>query len=404
MGAYEYTALDNKGKNVRGILHGDTAKQIRQLLRDQNLIPLNVDETSQTLAKTNNIGGFQRFHTNDLILFTRQLATMVQAGEPLDAALKSIADEFSRPFSRKIIHSIRSALLEGQDLAGAMSQYKRQFPDFYIATISAGEHSGKLGNILERLADYIEYRQQHQQQMLLSLLYPAIVISVALLVVIALMTYVVPQVIHIYEDMDQQLPLLTRLLIGTSEFLRDNILFLLIATLITLVISTYLYRLHEVQKSVHQIILRLPLVGRLSRNIQIARFSRTLSILLMSSVEIVEAITVAANVVYLIPIKERITLASQKVREGVSVRKSLGETGDFQAMSLQLIASGENSGRLDDMLERSADNQEREIQLTLNTLLGLFEPLLILFMGGVVLVIVLAILLPIFDLNQMVSL
>jgi general secretion pathway protein F len=404
MGAYEYTALDRKGKNVRGVLHGDTPKQIRQLLRDQHLIPLEVDETRSTMSRARSFGGFRSFHTNDMILFTRQLATMVQAGEPLDSALNSIANEFNRPFSRKIIHSIRSALLEGQDLAGALKQYERQFPDFYIATISAGEHSGKLGAILERLADYIEYRQQHKQQLMLTLLYPTIVICVALVVVFALMTYVVPQVIHVYQDMEQQLPLLTQALIATSGFLRENILLLLIGFLAVLVGSMYLYRVKEIRRSVHAFFISLPLLGKLLQKIQVARFSRTLSILLMSGVDIVEAMKIAAKVVNLIPMQERIEIASQKVREGVSMRRSLGETGDFPAMSLQLISSGENSGKLDDMLERSANSQEREIQITLSTLLGLFEPLLILTLGLVILVIVLAVLLPIFDLNQMVAL
>ena len=403
MGAYEYTALDKRGKNVRGVLHGDTPKQIRQLLRDQNLIPLKVDETGSTLTKAKSLGSFRRLNTSDMILFTRQLATMIQAGETLDSSLNSIANEFTRPFTRKIIYSIRSALLEGQNLAGALQQYKRQFPDFYIATISAGEHSGKLGLILEHLADYIENRQQHNQQILVTLLYPVIVIAVALLIVIALMTHVVPQVIHVYQDMDQQLPMLTQMLVATSDFLRENMTTILLTLLISLVSFLYMYRVHEIRRGIQHMLLSMPFVGTILTKLQVARFCKTLSILLMSGVEIIEALKIASNVITFIPMKERIELAAQNVREGASVYKSLGGTGDFPPMTLQLISSGENSGKLGEMLDRSANSLDHQLQVTFSVLLGLFEPLLILFLGMVILVIVLAILLPIFDLNQMIT-
>lgn len=403
MGAYDYTALDAHGKNVKGVLHADTAKQVRQLLRDQKLIPLSVDESKKKLSSTSRMEFANRLSTNHLILFTRQLATMIQAGEPLDSAMDSIANEFGKGYAHKLIQSLRSAILEGHDLATALMQYKRQFPDFYIATISAGMHSGKLGMILERLADYMEYRQQQKQKMMFSLMYPGIVSVVAILVIVALMTYVVPQVITVYEQIDQQLPPLTQILIASSTFLRQNMLAIVGVLLTAFMVLGYLYRIESIRFQVHRTLLNTPLLGNLLTNIQVSRFSRTLSILLSSGVAIVEAINIAAEVINMLPMKQRAMVAATQVREGVSIRKALGDTRDFPSMSLQLIHSGENSGKLDEMLERSAQSQDKSVELKLNLLLGLFEPLLILAMGGFVLVIVLAILLPIFDLNQMVS-
>lgn len=406
MGAFEYTALDAAGKERKGVLEGDTARQIRQQLREQGLAPLTVEAVMQ---RESSRSGAQKvslrrgISATDLALVTRQLATLVKAGLPLEEALHTTAQQTELPRLKSMILAVRSRVLEGHTLADGLREFPHAFPELYRSTVAAGEHSGHLDVVLERLADYTESRQQLRQKIQLALFYPAILTVVALLVTIALLTYVVPQVVQVFESIGQELPLLTRALIALSGFLRNFGFVLLILLIVAIVLFRRSLRIEANRYRFHQLLQRLPIVGRLQRGLNTARFARTLSILTASGVSVLEALRISGEVVGSLPMRAAIDEAAQKVREGASIAASLRRSGQFPPMTMHLIASGESSGKLEEMLERAAVNQERELETLIAALMGLFEPLLIVVMGSVVLVIVLAILLPIFDLNQLVK-
>lgn len=406
MGAFEYTALDAAGKERKGVLEGDTARQIRQQLREQGLAPLTVEAVMQresSRSGAQNVSLRRGISATDLALVTRQLATLVKAGLPLEEALHTTAQQTELPRLKSMILAVRSRVLEGHTLADGLREFPHAFPELYRSTVAAGEHSGHLDVVLERLADYTESRQQLRQKIQLALFYPAILTVVALLVTIALLTYVVPQVVQVFESIGQELPLLTRALIALSGFLRNFGFVLLILLIVAIVLFRRSLRIEANRYRFHQLLQRLPVIGRLQRGLNTARFARTLSILTASGVSVLEALRISGEVVGSLPMRAAIDEAAQKVREGASIAASLRRSGQFPPMTMHLIASGESSGKLEEMLERAAVNQERELETLIAALMGLFEPLLIVVMGSVVLVIVLAILLPIFDLNQLVK-
>lgn len=335
--------------------------------------------------------------STDLALFTRQLATLVRSGLPLDEATGTVARQTEKPRLKRLILGVRSMIVEGHTLADGLGKFPHVFPDLYRATVAAGEQSGFLDAVLERLADYTESRQQLQQRIQLALFYPIILTVIAILVVTGLLTYVVPEVVKVFDNTGQTLPLLTRIMIGTSDFLRDN-MFLLIAG-ITLAGTGIAYVLKQPQpkRQFHKTLLKLPVIGKLVRGVNTARFARTLSILAASGVPVLDALRISGQVVSNIPMREAIEDAANRVREGAALGKSLERSGYFPPITVNLISSGEVSGKLEEMLERASTNQERELETTIAMLMGMLEPLLILAMGGVVLIIVLAILLPIFD-------
>lgn len=403
MPAYEFTALDARGKQERGLLEGDTPRQVRSMLRDRGLTPLSVNEVAESRAASP--GLFQRggwSHT-ELTLFTRQLATLARSGLPLDEALAAVAQQTERKNVKRVTLGVRGGVVEGNSLAQALGQFPSVFPPLFRATIEAGEQSGKLDGVLERLADYVERRQALQQKLMLAAIYPAILTVVALSVVALLLTYVVPKVVAVFADLDAQLPLLTRALIALSGFLREYGL----GILTLLAAAAFLFargmRNDDFKRRVHRVMLRLPLIGRLTRGNNTGRFTRTLGILFGSGVPILDAMRIGTQVVNNLPMREAIEAATHRVREGASVNKALAESGLFPPITLHLIASGEASGRLDEMLNRAAEQQEREVETLVAALMGLLEPILIVTMGLIVFGIVMAILLPIFDLNQLIK-
>ncbi len=405
MSAYEYVALDTGGRQKKGLLEGDTARQVRQLLREQGLTPLSVEETrgERGSRQRQRRGLFKpRISPTELALVTRQLATLVRSGLPLEEAVQAVARQSERPKSRSLLMSVRSRVMEGHSLAAALDDHPSVFPELYRATVAAGEQSGHLDVVLERLADYAEARQQMRQKLTLALLYPVILTGVAVVVVIGLLTYVVPQVVQVFDSLGQNLPLLTVILLDTSAFLRQHGLTLLILLALGLVIFSVLMRRAGFRSRVHALTLRLPLVGRLQKGVNTGRYTRTLSILLASSVPVLEALRIAGQVITNLPMRAAVERTAVKVREGADLHSSLSESGYFPPMTVSLIASGEASGHLEQMLDRAAIQQDRETETLVGTLMGLFEPILILTMGLVVLVIVLAILLPIFEMNQLV--
>ncbi len=402
MAAFEYKALDRRGRQKKGLIEADTARQVRQQLRDQGMMPTDVREVAEQSAGQ----GFRRatgFSSGELSLFTRQLATLLRSGLPLEEALSAVAEQTESRKVKRTTLGVRASVLEGHTLAHALGSFPGAFSTLYLATVEAGEHSGHLDLILERLADYVESRQLMQQKIVLASFYPAILSLVAVLVVVLLLTFVVPQVVEVFSSIDQELPALTRGMIATSDFLRANWWLLLGGIAAASVGWSLLKRRDAFRYRVDAIRLKLPLIGRLARGLNTARFTRTLSILSGSGVPMLEALKICEQVVTNLPMREAITNATRRGREGESISKSLTSSGLFPPIAVHLIASGEQSGKLDDMLERAAVHQEREVETLVAGLMGVFEPLLILTMGGFVLMIVLAILLPIFELNTLVQ-
>ena len=405
MGAFEFTALDASGREQKGVVEGDAPRQVRQQLRDRGWVPLDVQEVSRREKRSRpGLSWLQRgISATDLALITRQLATLVRAGLPLEECLRAVAQQTDRARLKSMLLAVRSRVMEGHTLAAGLSDFTYIFPELYRTTVEAGEQSGHLERVLERLAEYTESRQQMRQKIQLAVFYPAMLTIVAILVVGGLMTYVVPQVVQVFDNIGQGLPALTRGLIAVSDFLRDNGLLILVLLVLLSVAISYLLRIADNRRRFHRALLSVPLLGRMERGLNTARFARTFSILTASGVAVLEALRISSQVMSNMPMREAVDEAAARVREGASIAGALEKSGYFPPMAVHLIASGETSGKLEEMLERAAITQEREIETLIAAVLGLFEPLLILLMGGVVLVIVLAILLPIFDLNQLVQ-
>ncbi len=403
MPAYEYLALDARGRNQKGLIEGDSPRQARGMLRDRGLTPLDVQEVAEKRNEKPTLFRRGGISSTELALFTRQLATLTRSGLPLDEALAAVAQQSESAKVRRIALGVRSGVTEGSTLAHALSQFPGAFPPLFRATVEAGEHSGKLDHILERLADHVERQQATQSNVMLALLYPIILTLVAFGVIVALMTYVVPKVVGVFESIHAELPVLTRGLIALSDFLRAYGIVLLVLLVLTLVVFARAMRNDDFKRRVHRTMLKVPLVGRLIRGSNAGRFTRTLGILFGSGVPILDAMRIGTQVVSNLPMRDAIETATLRVREGATVNKSLAESGLFPPITLHLIASGESSGKLDEMLDRAAESQEREVTTLISMLMGVFQPALIVTMGGMVLLIVLAILVPIFDLNQLVK-
>lgn len=399
MPAFEYVALNAAGKEERGIQEADTARQVRQLLRNRDLTPLSVQVVEQKQKRHENRPFFSggRLSPANLALMTRQLATLVRAGSPVEEALAAVVQQTERQSARRIFSAIRARVMEGHSLANALSLFPAAFPVLYRATVGAGEQSGHLPAVLERLADYTENSQHGQQKVAAALAYPSILLLVAIGVVAALLRFVIPKVVDAFTALDLELPALTRGLISVSEVLQTYGIALLIGFMLLLTLMAWLLRRPLWKRRYHGLLLRLPVIGRLVRGINSGHFTRTFSILSSSGVPVLEAMRIAAEVVTNIPMREAVLDASDRVREGMPIHKALKRTGHFPPMMVHLIASGEGSGKLDEMLERASIQQEREIQARLAALMSLLEPALILFMGGVVTLIVLAIMMPIMD-------
>ena len=406
MGAFEYTALDSRGKQQKGVLEGDAPRQVRQQLRERGLTPLDVQEVSDR-KKAGGKAGFSftrnKISVTELALFTRQLATLVKAGLPLESALQAVSQQTDHSRTERVALGIRSKILEGHTLADALGDFPQVFPEIYRATVSAGEQSGHLDGVLERLADYVENQQVMRQKVQLALLYPVILTFVAISVVIVLLAKVVPDVVGVFDSIDAELPGLTKGLIATSDFLRDYGLFLLILLIGAGIAWRIALRQTHIRRAYDLWLLKLPVIGRLVLGVNTGRFARTLSILVNSGVPVLDALNICAEVVGNLPMRTAIEDTASRVREGSSIHDALAKHKLIPAITLHLIANGEASGDLGGMLERAAVHQEREVETLVGALMGLFEPLLILVMGGVVLIIVLAILLPIFEINQLVQ-
>jgi general secretion pathway protein F len=403
MGAFEYTALDPSGRERKGILEGDTPRHIRQLLREQQLLPVAVAEVAQKEAKRQRSFSFvRRVSAADLALFTRQLATLVRAGLPLEESLLAVSQQTEKPRVQSIVLGVRARVMEGHTLADGFAEFPRVFPEIYRATVAAGEQAGHLDNVLERLADYTEGRDALRQKVVAAMLYPIVLTVLCFAIVSALLVYVVPQVVSVFESSKAKLPLATQVLIATSSFLRAYGIYLLIALVLAVVLFRRSLRNAAARRRFHRFQLRLPLIGKLARGFNTARFTRTFSILSASAVPVLEALRIAGEVVTNLPMRDAVTEAAARVREGAPIGRSLAASRLFPPMTIHLISSGESSGQLENMLERAAISQERELDGLLAALVGLLGPVLIVCMGLFVMGIVFAMLLPIFEINQLI--
>jgi len=403
MGAFEYTAMDKAGKQVKGLLEGDTAKHVRQLLRDRKLLPVSVSEVARKEAHRQSSFSFRKgISSSELALITRQLASLSQSGLPLEEALLAVSQQNDQPRTKSVLLGARAKVMEGHTLANGLGEYPQAFPELYRATVAAGEQSGHLDVVLERLADYTEARQELRQRVTNALVYPIALVVMAVAIISFMLATVVPKIVGVFENTSAELPALTSGLIATSDFLRDYWALVIIGVGIIGYAVWWVLQKDVPRRRYHAFLLRMPIIGRLTRGVNTARFTRTLSILAGSGVPILEALTISAEVIENLPMRDAVQDATLRVREGASISKSLAASKLFPPMMIHLISSGEAGGRLEEMLGRAAAGQEREVDGLIAALLGILQPLLIVIMGAIVLTIVLAILLPIFEINNLI--
>jgi general secretion pathway protein F len=380
VGAYEFVALDKSGKESKGLIEGDTPKHVRQMLRERNMFPVRVTEVAQREAKRQTTFSLRRgLSPGELALITRQMASLSQSGLPLEEVLLAVSQQNDQPRTKSILLGVRSRVMEGHTLADGLGDFPQAL-----------------------LADYTEARQELRQRITNAMIYPAALIVMAISIISFMLATVVPRIVSVFENTSAELPALTRGLIATSDFLRNNWLLLIIAMAAVIWGLWWLFQKEGPRRRYHEFLLRMPIAGRLTRGINTARFTRTFSILAGSGVPVLEAMKISAEVIENLPMREAVNEAALRVREGAGISRSLAASKLFPPMMIHLISSGEAGGRLEEMLARSASGQEREVDGLIAALLGILQPLLIVAMGAIVMVIVLAILLPIFEINNLI--
>ncbi|MCG2580502.1 MAG: type II secretion system inner membrane protein GspF [Marinobacter sp.] len=404
MPAFEYKALDARGKQKQGVLEADAPRAVRQQLRERGLTPLEVAPSTEKQAHGRNpLSSRGSLAAADLALVTRQLSTLIQSGIPVEQALSAAAQQSTKPRIRSMLIAIRAKVMEGYSLADSLGEFPRAFPRLYRSTVAAGEHAGHLDLVLSRLADYTEARQEARQKIQLAAIYPIILSVVAIAIVVFLLTYVVPDIIEVFVKQGQDLPGLTVAMLAVSEFLGDFGVYLLILIIVGIIGFRMALRKPAFRLKFHRWLLNMPLLSGMVRGVNTARYASTLSILTTSGVPLVDAMRIAGEVLSNDYLRRELRDAARKVSEGGSLQRSLDQTGYFPPMMLHMIASGEASGELDSMLERTAKMQENTLQSKIAAIVGLFEPMMLLFMGVVVLIIVLAIMLPILNMSNLVG-
>lgn len=403
MPAFVYEVLDENGRKRSGVLEGDSARQIRQQLRDKGWTPLAV-EASVDKEKQQQRAFFARsISAAELALVTRQLATLIQAGLPVEEALRAVSRQSERQRISSMMLAVRAKVVEGHPLAWSLEQFPGSFPELYRATVAAGEQSGHLDLVLERLADYTEARHDLLRTIRGALIYPVILVLFSVLIVSVLLTVAVPKIVAVFERNGQELPVATQVLIGLSEFLQAWGLPLLLLGGLGVFLFARALRNEPFRLRWHARQLRMPFIRRLVRDTNSARFASTLSILTSSGVPLVDALRIAGQVTTNLCIRRAVEQAAVKVQEGGSLHRALDQSGHFSPMMVQMIASGESSGELDNMLARAARSQEKDLQATISAFLALFGPLMLVGMAVVVFGIVIAMLLPIINMNNMIG-
>lgn len=406
MPAFEYRSLDHRGKVKRGTTEADSARQVRQQLRAKGWVPLEVSE-----ARDRDAGGglSARLSTSGKLkggeqaLITRQLATLLKSALPVEQSLAAVAKQAGNPRVEKIMMAVRAKVLEGFSLARALNEYPRAFPEMYRATVAAGEQSGHLEQVLEQLADYLETRDDTGRSVSQAMVYPAFIMVFSALVIIFLMAFVVPKMVAVFNNSHQALPFITEAVIWLSHFVRHWGWLVALILIVAVVAFVRAMREPAFLMRVHRRLAEIPLVGTMLRASDSARLASTLGILGRSGVPLVDALFIAAQVVGNLAIRKAVVTAATRVREGGNLSRALESSGYFPPMLVQMIASGEASGELDAMLTRAADYQERELGSTVQTLVGLLGPIMLLVMAGFVILIVLAVMLPILQMNNFIA-
>lgn len=405
MQTFKYQALDASGKTVRDLIQADSERQARQLLRDRGLFPRQLASTTSSASgeageKKGARGSRRRLNHAERVELTRQLATLVGAALPLAESLQLLAEQSTQPRLRAVLLQLLASVQEGHSLADSLRQSGGQFNAMYCALVAAGERSGRLGLVLERLADYQEQVQKQRHKAMTALIYPAALLFVSLAVVVGLMSFVVPKLTEQFIDSGQALPLLTRILIVLSDAVLTFGPLALVLLALSVFVAVILLRKPAWALRRDRALLRLPRLGGLLVLLDSARLSRSLAILVSSGVPLLDALRVSVDTLGNRVLQAALRDSCQDLRGGTSLYRALGQSGHFPPLLVNMVASGEASGRLDEMLDRVASHQERSFGQRVDTTLALFEPVMILCMGSLVLFIVLAILLPIMQLNQ----
>jgi general secretion pathway protein F len=399
MSVFEYQAIDSNGQSDNGLVESDTLKSARQQLRAQNLTVLEIKQSNKRLIQAKSLFE-KKLSISDISIITRQLASLLQAAMPIDEALQTIGKNNNKKHIKIILGQIRSSVIEGKSLAESLQTNAKELPPYFISTVEAGERSGELGDILAKLSHEIQQQDKFKKKISAALIYPMMISIVAMMVVTSLLIFVVPQIVSVFDNMNQTLPPLTVAVISLSDFLTNNIWLIIVLFILAIVGIKLALKQPKIKTSVQIILGKIPVVGKLMIESNAARFSRTLALLHDSGTPILIALKNSAESLSYLPMKNSILMATEKVREGSSIFKALESQNTLPSMTLYMLASGEASGQLSQMLNKAAENQEVELDAYTTKITSLFEPLMILLMGGVVLLIVLAILLPIFELNQ----
>ena len=410
MAAFDYTALNAKGKTVKGVTEADAPRVVRQKLREQGLTPLTITASASTDKQSSEKNrGFSLakvgsgLSTADLTLMTRQLATLVKSGMPIERALYSISQQTEKQKVKALMVAIRSKVLEGHSLAQAFGEFPHVFPEIYRSTIASGEASGQLDGVLMRLADYAEQRHEMSKALIGNMLYPIIVVVISFGLLAFLLAFIVPQIVSIFESNEQDLPGLTIAVIAISDFLREQWPILLIIAIAAVAFGIWFMQSDSRRFLYHQLLLRLPMVGPMGKAKNASAFARSLGILVGSSVPVLEAMRISSAVIENLPMREAVENSALQVKEGIGISKALDATGYFPGMMVHLIGSGEDSGTLDDMLISASDYQDMELQSKISILFTILQPVIILLVGGLVMTIIMAVLGPIFELGTLVE-
>jgi general secretion pathway protein F len=403
--AFRYEAVDAGGSTKKGVLNADSARAARADLRSQSLVPIRVEAIAAQVdasGQARSRGFGDKLSTVEIALFTRQLSSLLEAGLPLEQSFTALLEQAERTYVRDLIAGIRSEVMAGSSLSDALAQHPRDFPDIYRALVASGEQIGQLSRVLSRLADYIERRNSLVQKVRLAFTYPAIVTVVAFAIVIFLLTYVVPQIVSVFANTKQKLPFLTVMMLAISDFVRNYGWMVAVAVISAWLIWRHMLKNPAVKLRWHTWLLDAPMYGKFERSLNTARFASTLAITTGSGVPILRALQTSRDTLSNVAMREQVEDATNSVREGVSLARALSAHQHFPPMLIHMIRAGEVTGELPTMLERASNAQEQDLERRALTIAGLLEPVLILAMGVVVLLIVLAVLMPIIEINQLV--
>lgn len=407
MGAFEYQALDANGKTVKNITTGDHAKQVRAELRAQGLVPLEVKAVSENVASKSDKRGKAnsrvKIKVNDLSIITRQMATLLESGMTVEETLSAVVKQSEGHKIKSVMSDIRSLVTEGYSLSDAIAKYPNSFPEIYRASISAGEQSGTLDNVLERLADYLEDSHAMQQKVTQAIVYPIFLFFVCAAILVVLITVVVPKVVTVYEDINQELPSLTQFVIKLSEIMAEYGAIIALFLAVLFFSLRYIFKQKGPKTWLHTLYLKIGGLRKMVQNIDSARMARTLSIMVGSGVPILSSMRASEGVMNNMVLQTDLHAATEEVAQGVPIGRALERNGNFPPLLVHMVTSGENSGRLGHMLEKAATATENEMQTRIGMMVSLLGPLMILIMGSLVLAIILAILMPMFQLNELIN-